>query len=556
MRRRIGPLVVLAATLALVAPALADPWDPPRTLGHDRPVGEGPFAWPSLIGLWAGDDGKFGLVGVRPEAVLDGRLGGPPHPRALPPALAGDVLLAYTAAPSGEGVLLSAPSNFSDYSAPAGVTHLTVIPAAGGAPSTVEVPVRPDIVGEIALAIAPSGAAAAAWSGTPPDGHAPTRVYLAARQPGQAFGAAEEVPDTADGLAGKVALAVDDRGAVTLAHAGIAKDDLVVFDRPASGGPLTRTTFPKAKVDSENVGVRLARGRDGRVAILWGSSHCDACGDPRVSARLVTRARDGRLGPVRTIASGGLRAAELAVLPDGSVLVVLGRATRKTSGAWFEREVIEAARVPPTGGAVRSWQRISPRTVATGPLRLERRRTHWTPTLAMNARGAAILAWRSTCTRCDDKLFAAYRPPGGRFRPASVVNELGTEVSSFGAALSPDGAGLMAWYEGAGPSRVALRASAATRLPGRADRSDARPPRVRVRVRKQGRRLRVRVSCSEACSAVLWPRGKGSKDTIRLTMGAHQARTGTLPLAESRAVVGVAVSDRAGNVRTLEARAA
>lgn len=96
------------------------------------------------------------------------------------------------------------------------------MPAGGGVPSTVEAPVRPRTPqGAVAVAIAPSGAAAAAWIGTS-FGSRPSCVYVATRQPGQAFGPAEEVPISTDDNGGWIALAVGDDGAVTLACAGMS----------------------------------------------------------------------------------------------------------------------------------------------------------------------------------------------------------------------------------------------------------------------------------------------------------------------------------------------
>jgi hypothetical protein len=288
--------------------------------------------------------------------------------------------------------------------------------------------------------------------------------------------------------------------------------------------------------------------------------------------------------PQRFERGSGLIDADAVVrLPDGGVAVAYERRSpnERPGPTAFARPARMVVRRAPVGGAFGA-----PETIARIP-------PHWTAdeaVLRVNSSGGLLLSWQEgthggivsdICEgSCHQRVVAAFAPPGQPFGPARIVSRLGTALpdvgSSFVAALSDAGRGLVAWQTGPADANSPQRPMAATgdQTADRPIRADRNRPRFSVvltrralRSAARGARLRARIRCNERCAVrVLFSSNFGDEDdeiglsdlrvvvlervgsraaTWRLSLG--QRRVAQRLLKNPRAVLVAIAIDAAGN---------
>ncbi|WP_217914218.1 hypothetical protein [Miltoncostaea marina] len=313
----------------------------------------------------------------------------------------------------------------------------------GGGRATIEAAVRPaggafgapvalsapDALGALRprVAIAPSGAAAAAWLRF--DGQH-TLVEVATRPPGGAFGAPRTVSAPgADALA--PAVAVDGAGRATVAWnradgAGsvvqVARGDGAAgFTAPADASRPGATAFGAA------VGVAPS----GAGVLLWS----EVAADGATVVVTTPLGADGGPGAPATISpEGDASTAQVAV--DGA-----GRAIATWRLQAGGRSVVQAAERP-AGGAWGAPVDLSAPGVPAAD-----------PRPALDAAGRAAITWRRA-DGADPRVQLAVREPGATWGAPSDVSARGAVVAGPVVALDGAGNGLVVWRRALGADDV------------------------------------------------------------------------------------------------------
>jgi hypothetical protein len=298
-------------------------------------------------------------------------------------------------------------------------------------------PSRTLLLALLALAVAPSGAAAASWS-------APQALTRA----GDAFS-----PALANGTNGGVAVAyVRQLGAT----------ERVELRNGTLGGTLRAPVV----LDSSQHAIfepAVTINFDGRSVVAW-RRYLD--GNHRVRATSVRR--DGHVGPVRALSGGGESAYAPAFLPSADGQVYLGWPRRTfgqfvpfangsfepfTSSAFAAIGDEPVAAVDSTGTIVLVWGAGGQVMAATGrpggefstPSVLAAAGRD--PQVTVLADGTVVAAWTT-----DAGIVAASRPPGGGFgAPVTVVDGATTAARII---ASPGGEVMVAYVDGSRQLRL------------------------------------------------------------------------------------------------------
>jgi hypothetical protein len=313
-------------------------------------------------------------------------------------------------------------------------------------------PSRTVLLALLALAVTPSGAAAASWSAP----QALTRT-------GEAFS-----PALANGTNGGVAVAY-------LRQLGATERVEL------RNGTLSGTLRAPVVLDSSQHAIfdpAVTINFDGRSVVAW-RRYLD--GNHRVRATSVRR--DGHVGPVRALSGGGESAYAPAFLPSADGQVYLGWPRRTfgqfvpfadgsfqpfTSSAFGAIGDEPVAVVDSTGTIVLVWTAGGQVMAATGrpggafsaPRLLAAAGRD--PLATVLPDGTVVAAWTT-----DAGIVAAARPPGGDFgAPVTVVD--GT-VSAAQIIGSPSGEVMVAYVDGARQLRLQRLTPALARVGGAFD---------------------------------------------------------------------------------------
>lgn len=325
-----------------------------------------------------------------------------------------------------------------------------------------------------------AGRATVAW--TAPARHGQdVAVVTATAAPGAPFGAPQVLTARADTLV-RLALAVAPDGGALLAHDGMTRAGLRLFERPPGAPAFGRgrelgSTKPKAFVGTSDPALALRDG--GAAVVVWRDGGDDS------ATRAMTRLPGGSFGPPRTIAVG---AAKRGVAVD---------------------EVPESAKQHDLGLSA-----------------------------ALSADGRAVVAWSAPRRSADlpQAPLAASGTLRNGFGAATVLGSPARAIGNVSALVLAGGEPAAAWGDNAtetiGNGRSAgesqerdgrihvARAGAAARAAAAPPAARIRAPRVQRLSRGQGVRFQVR--CVAACDLRAYlPEGDG------LTLG----RGASLPAA-------------------------
>lgn len=330
-----------------------------------------------------------------------------------------------------------------------------------------------------ALAVAPSGAALAAWRAA----GAGDVVQAAARAPGGPFAAPVDL-SAAGAFAPEVALAPDGGAAVAwLRFDGDAGAIVAEMARRPPGGAFT-APGPVSAPGGDVLALTVAAAPDGRVAVAWNQSE----GRDTVVRAAVGTLSGGLADPVTLSAPGeGAHDARVALTPAGTALV-----------AWAGSD----------GGHARVRLAEVAAGVAHAPATLSAPGADATdPRLAVDADGTAVVAWRRGADGAA-RVQATVRPPGGPAQAAADLSAPGAGAAE--PAIAVDGAG---------------RAAVAWR------RAEGTDPRVQVAVRDPGRAFAGAVDVSTRGTVVddpgvaldgagngvvVWRRASGDDDVVQM----------------------------------------
>ena len=306
--------------------------------------------------------------------------------------------------------------------------------------------------------IAADGEAVAVWSCLCTAGRGPTSTRHAVRPPGGAFGAAAPLDPAG---AGDLAV-LDSRLAVAPSGRAVAVwsptpgGGVTAAARPAGGAfgaPVA--LFPRTILGGTN--ARIAVNDAGEAVAVWQ-------GEGLLAAR---RAADGTWSTPERIARPGrysYSGPEVALDAAGNALVAVRAFDLET----YNYRVMTVALRP---GAAR-WDQpvwLSPKGPTEGPPGP----SAGDPSLAMNARGDAVVAWSQTVGG-RPRALARLRPAGRlAWRPLEAVSGREGKVNAVEAAVDADGMPTAAWVAqvGTGPqarSVVRVASRAPLRAPARA----------------------------------------------------------------------------------------
>ena len=311
-----------------------------------------------------------------------------------------------------------------------------------------------------------AGRATVAWTAPARPGSEDVRVAVASAAPGAPFGGAQVLTPRADSLA-RISLAVAPDGGVLLAHDGVTREGLRLFERAAGAPGFGRAReLPSARPDAF-VGTTnpvLALRDAGAAVVAWRDDADDN------SVRAMTRPPGGSFGPPRAVARGGAgRVLALDKAPSFSETPDLGLS------------------------------------------------------LALSGDGRTVLAW-SAPRRLPDTPLAPVAATGtltDGFGAAAVLGSPLRSIENVTALLLAGGEPAVAWADNASAAtglgdsalesslrdgRIHLARAATSAGPA------ARPPEIRLRAPRVQRLLpdqgvRLRVRCAAACDVRAYLRG-------------------------------------------------
>jgi hypothetical protein len=269
------------------------------------------------------------------------------------------------------------------------------------------------------------------------------------RPPGGAFGAPTALDPGATAAVENPDLALSPSGAATAVWGSIPGGAVTAVARPASGpfGPPAGLVPPSIPAGAT---PHVASNDAGQAVAVWASDGIHA----------VRRAADGTWGAPQRIAPPGrypLGGAEVAIDGAGNALVAVRAFDLET----YSFRVLTIAR----RAGEETWEApfwLSPKGPTEGPPGP----SAGEPSLAMNARGDAVVAW-SQSVAGSPRALARVRPAGRlAWRPLEAVSGRERGVAAVSASIDAEGALAAAWVarprggaKGATVIRVATRAA-------------------------------------------------------------------------------------------------
>lgn len=320
-----------------------------------------------------------------------------------------------------------------------------------------------------ALALAPDGAATAAWAAS--NAEEPARVWVATRERGGAWSPARRLDPGPDAGAQPQAV-VDSSGRTTVVWLATTSNGVELRESsrlPGGDWQPPRSVAPVQRSQPSSFNVGLAAGPDGRVTVAWTSISEPA------GVFSTSRLPGGAWGKIDTVSPESAQEIELAADAAGNLTAVWARncagsvpqcgvsaAMRPAGGSWTAGPIGEGqAQDPelallPGGGAAAMWA-----TNAAIPIATRSPGGGWagagTVTTAASIgslrMGAADDGELAAVWLQSDGVLASTGRPGAWSMPQPLA---GGAVATR-AAMTPAGEAIAAWLPRGGPARAAVR---------------------------------------------------------------------------------------------------
>ncbi|MDX6554155.1 MAG: hypothetical protein QOD86_350 [Miltoncostaeaceae bacterium] len=279
------------------------------------------------------------------------------------------------------------------------------------------------------VAIAADGSAVAVWSCLCDAGQGPFRPRVATRAPGGGFGAPAALDAGAIAAVENVRVAASANGGATATWGSSPVGQITAAARPVAGGFTTPVTLVPASLTAAGAGARIAVNDAGQAVAVWVGNGLYAA----------LRGADGTWGAPERIAPPGrypASGAEVALDGSGNALVAVRAFDVET---YNHRVLTIAKRAGEATWEAPFW--LSPKGPTEGPPGP----SAGEPSLAMNARGDAVVAW-SQGVGGSARALARLRPAGRlAWRPLETASGPERGVAAVSASIDVAGAATTAW---------------------------------------------------------------------------------------------------------------